>query len=65
MVGFRIGSRVLKLTVFSLKFLEILLNIFLGTLPFKGYKIYRIEILEKRTKMVGFRNWISSSVERI
>ena len=36
-----------KLRIFSLNFLEILLNMFLGTLPFKGYKIYRIEILEK------------------
>ena len=36
-----------KLRIFSLNFLEIPLRYILCTLSFKGYKIYRIEILEK------------------
>ena len=47
MVGFRNWISIPKLSIFSLNFVGILINIVLGTLSFKGYEIYRIEILEK------------------
>ena len=47
MVGFQNWISIPKLRIFGLNFPEVLLNIFLCTLSFKGYKIYRIEIMEK------------------
>ena len=56
MAGFWNWISVPKLSIFGPIFGEILFYIFYTFYFFKACKLYRIEFLENRTKMAGFRN---------